>query len=268
MRERPRWVSDVVTFAVIAALLTAVDLLPPDTSLAEVERSRALRICVPSLYPPLVTGTAEKPGFEIELAQAIAARLKVDLLVNTNSAMGRDFNPRDWDLTRAQCEMLGAVIVSDTTRSFIDTTPPHLVTGWAVVAAHLPERLAEKKIGFYAGLVGLDRIALGRFLREHQARPEIVASDEALAEGLRRGRFDAAISEALTAQQIAGETGFTAAWLTGSLERYPLAFGLWKGDLTLKRRLIEVITGLDRDGFISELRARYRIAPITTTLRL
>jgi polar amino acid transport system substrate-binding protein/cystine transport system substrate-binding protein/membrane-bound lytic murein transglycosylase F len=45
-------------------------------------------------------------------------------------------------------------------------------------------------------------------------------------------------------------------------------FGLWKGDLTLKRRLVDVIDDLARDGLTHELARRYRIAPIDTTLSL
>jgi ABC-type amino acid transport substrate-binding protein len=269
MNERPRWVGDLITVGGVAALFGAVYLLPPDTSLAQVKQAGVLRLCVPTLYPPLVTGKPEEPGFDIAFAQAIAKRLDVRIVVNPNAAMGRDFNPRNWNVTRAQCQMLaGGVVASDLTRSFLDTTPPHLQTGWALVAAQLPARLEGAKVGFYAGLAGLDRIALSRFLQAQKARVEIVASAEALTDGLRSGRFDAGLSEALMARQIAGTLGMQVAWLPESLGRYPVAFGLWKGDLTLKRRLVEVIDDLDRDGLTRELAQRYRIAPIEATLSL
>jgi ABC-type amino acid transport substrate-binding protein len=269
MNERPRWVGDLITVVAVAVLFGAVYLLPPDSSLAEVKQAGVLRVCVPTRYPPLVTGKPEEPGFDIEFAQAVAQRLDARIVVNANAAMGRDFNPRNWNVTRAQCQMLaGGVVVSDLTRSFLDTTPPHLQTGWALVAAQLPTSLASVTVGFYAGLVGLDRIALSRFLRAQNARVEIVASTEAMVDGLRSGRFDAGLSEALMARQIAGTAGLQVAWLPESLGRYPVAFGLWKGDLTLKRRLIDVIEDLDRRGVIRELARRYRIAPIETTLRL
>jgi polar amino acid transport system substrate-binding protein/cystine transport system substrate-binding protein/membrane-bound lytic murein transglycosylase F len=267
MSERPRWIGDLITVAGIATLFGVVYLLPPDTSLAQIKQAGILRICVPTLYPPLVTGKPDLPGFDIDFAQAIARRLEVRLVVNTNPAMGRDFNPRNWNLTRAQCQMLaGGVVVSDLTRSFLDTTPPHLQTGWALVAANVPGGLQDAKVGFYAGLVGLDRIALSRFLQGQKARIEIVASAEALGEGLRSGRFDAGVSEALMARQIAGTLGSQVAWLPESLGRFPVAFGLWKGDLTLKRRLVEVIDDLDREGLVRELTRRYQIAPIVATL--
>jgi ABC-type amino acid transport substrate-binding protein len=268
MGERPRWVGDLITVGGIVALFSAVYLLPPDTSLAQIKQSGALRVCVPTLYPPLVTGKPDAPGFDVEFAQAVAKRLDVRIVVNANPAMGRDFNPRNWNVTRAQCQMLaGGVVVSDLTRSFLDTTPPHLQTGWALVAAQIPARLDGVKVGFYAGLAGLDRIALSRFLQAQKARIEIVPSAEALIDALRSGRIDAGLSEALMARQIAGTLRMEVAWLPESLGRYPVAFGLWKGDLTLKRSLVAVIDGLDREGLPRELAYRYRIAPIGATLR-
>jgi ABC-type amino acid transport substrate-binding protein len=269
MSERPRWVGDLITLAGIAALFGAVYLLPPDTSLAQVRQAGVLGVCVPTLYPPLVTGRAEAPGFDVEFVQAIAGKLGVKMVVNANAAMGRDFNPRDWSVTRAQCQMLaGGVVVSDATRSFLDTTPPHLETGWALVARQVPARLEGVKVGVYTGLAGLDRIGLSRFLRAANAGVDIVPSAEALADALKSGRIDAGVSEALMARQIAGTLGMQVAWMPELLARYPVAFGLWKGDLTLKRRLAGVIDELEGEGLTRRLAGRYRIAPIEATVRV
>lgn len=268
MSERPRWLGDLLTVAGIAALFGAVYLLPPDTSLAEVERTGALGVCMPELYAPLVTGKPQAPGFDVEFVQAIAGRLGVRMVVNANAAMGRDFNPRTWNVTRAQCQMLaGGVVASDATRSFLDTTPPHLETGWAIVAAAMPARLEGVSVGVYTGLAGLDRLGLSRFLRAANARVEIIANAEELAEALRSGRIAAGISEALLARQIAGTLSLEVAWMPAPLTRYPLAFGLWKGDLTLKRRLATVIGDLEGEGLTRKLAGRYRIAPIDATAR-
>jgi polar amino acid transport system substrate-binding protein/cystine transport system substrate-binding protein/membrane-bound lytic murein transglycosylase F len=264
--RRPRWVGDAVTIAGIVALFAVLYLLPADTSLSQVRQAGILRLCVPTLYPPLVTGKADAPGFDIEFAQAVAGRLEVRLVINTNPAMGRDFNPRNWNVTRAQCQMLaGGVIVSDLTRSFLDTTPPHLETGWAIVAKAIPKKLDGLKVGFYSGLVGLDRVALSRFFQAEKARIEIVASAQALAESLRAGRIEAGVSEAFTARQIAGMIDAQVAWLPESLSHYPVAFGLWKGDLTLKRRLIAIIDALEREGLSRDLARKYRIIPVEKT---
>lgn len=267
MSGRPRWVGDLITLAGIAALFGAVYLLPPDTSLAEVERSGALRVCMPDRYPPLVTGESDAPGFDVEWVAAIAQRLGIRMSVSANPAMGRDFNPRSWNVTRAQCQVLaGGVVASEATRSFLDTTPPHLETGWAVVAPEVPAGLDGLTVAVYPGLAGLDRLGLSRVLRASGARVEIVASAEALTDALRSGRVQAGVAEALMARQVAGTLGLRAAWLP--LPRYPVALGLWKGDLTLKRRLSAVITELEGEGLTRALAARYRIAPIDATLRL
>ena len=62
-------------------------------------------------------------------------------------------------------------------------------------------------------------------------------SADALVAGLREGRFEAGVTEKLLADQIAAREHWRADWLPGDLPRYPVAFGLWKGDLTLKRAL-------------------------------
>src|SRR5690606_26340264 len=97
---------DFGAIAVVLALLLGVTFLPPDTSLSEVRANATLRACVPPVYPPLVTGDPAAPGIDIELLQAVAARLGLQLSLNVNDAMGRDFNPGNWGLNRAQCEVI------------------------------------------------------------------------------------------------------------------------------------------------------------------
>jgi hypothetical protein len=49
------------------------------------------------------------------------------------------------------------------------------------------------------------------------------------------------------------------------LGRYPIAIGLWKGDLTLKRAIAAIIADLRRDGFLAGLDAKYDITAIEAT---
>ena len=95
-----------LSYLFIFGLLGGVYLLPPDTSLSEVRKTGILRACLPPSYPPLVTGNPAAPGIDVELATAIAAKLSLRLVTSLNQAMGQDFNPRNWRVTRAQCEML------------------------------------------------------------------------------------------------------------------------------------------------------------------
>jgi ABC-type amino acid transport substrate-binding protein len=248
---------DLVALAVFVGLLFAVYLLPPDTSLAQVREAGLLRACVPTSYPPLVTGEANAPGIDVELLRELAKRMDVGLSLNSNSAMGRDFNPRNWGVTRAQCEIIaGGVVGSVGTRSFLEITPAYTETGWAMTAPTIGD-LRGKRVGVFTGISGLDRLALSRYLREREAQIIVVPNAADLADGIARGRFDVAITEALLARRTAAAQGWPVAWLPGELGPQPLVYGLWKGDLTLKREIVSAFDSLMRDGTARAIIARY-----------
>ncbi|MCR6670115.1 ABC transporter substrate-binding protein [Devosia ginsengisoli] len=254
---------DLISFGAVLALLVGISLLPPDTSLREIERAGALRACVPPLYPPLVTGDPDRPGVDIELLQVLAQRIGVSLVINENGAMGRDFNPRNWGLNRAQCQVIaGGVVNSAQTRSFLETGPAYAQTGWAVVSPTSVESLEGKQVGVLTLISGLDRIGLASFLRNQGATARILTSPEALADGLADGTLDAGVTEAMLASRLAEEHDWTVAWAPPELARYNMVFGLWKGDITLKRVIDQTFAELAADGTIAAIMARYGVRPI------
>jgi ABC-type amino acid transport substrate-binding protein len=253
----------ILSYVLIFGLLAAVNLLPPDTSLAEVRAAGVLRACLPSAYPPLVTADPAAPGIDVELLRELAKGMDLRLAVSSNPAMGRDFNPRNWHITRAQCDLLaGGVVASPQTRSFLETSPSYAETGWAFVwpkpIGEQPRgELAGHRAGVLVGISGLDRLALSRYLREQNVEVTILANAAELTDGLRDGKFDFAVTEALLAEEIAAKEGWTAAWAPPPLARYPLALGLWKGDLTLKRAIVASLEKLERNGEVAKIKARY-----------
>jgi len=254
---------DLLSFVIVVALLVGVSLLPPDTSLREVERVGVLTACVPPVYPPLVTGNPEQPGIDVELLQAVAKRIGVRLQLNENRAMGRDFNPRNWGLNRAQCQVIaGGVVNSAQTRSFLETGPPYADTGWAIVSPSPIDSLNGKTLGALILVSGLDRIGLASFLRAQGAKARVVASAEALAAGIADGTLDGGVTEAMLAEKLAAEHGWTVAWAPPELARYHLAFGLWKGDITLKRVIDQAFAEMTADGTIAAILERYGVRPI------
>jgi ABC-type amino acid transport substrate-binding protein len=251
---------DLGGLVMVVALMSLVYLLPPDTSLREVEAGGTLRVCLPAAYPPLVTGDPAAPGIDVEILTALAERLGVRLAPNTVEAMGQDFNPRDWGVTRGRCQLLaGGVVDSRVTRSFLDVGPAYATTGWGWVAAAPFGGLEGRRIGVLALVSGLDRIGLASALRAAGAQAVVVPTAEALAAGLSEGRFEAGVTEALLAGQIAGANGWQAGFLPVPLPRYSLVFGLWKGDLTLKRAVRRAFSAMERDGTIDAIFARYGI---------
>jgi ABC-type amino acid transport substrate-binding protein len=248
---------DVISFAGVFGLLGAVYLLPPDTALHEVRSAGTLRACMPPSYPPLVTGDPLAPGIDVELLRLIAQKLGLQLVIVTNAAMGRDFNPRSWHVTRAQCEVLaGGVVGSPTTRSFLDTTQAYATTGWAWLSLR-SEMAASRRVGVLVGVSGLDRVALAARLRAAKAEVTVTLDAAELVQGLKDGRFDVGITEHLLAMELATTHGWTAGWMPAELDRYPVVLGLWKGDLTLKRAIISALGQAQRNGEVATIVARY-----------
>lgn len=247
----------------ILAVLAAVYLLPPDTSLAEVRRAGTLHVCLPPLSPPFVTGEANAPGLDVEILRAIADDLGLALAIVPEPAMGRDFNPRGWHVTRAACEVLaGGVVASPMTRSFLETSPSYAETGWGLLRPQpaSPPTVADlqgRSVGVFAPPSGLERPPLASLLRAVQAQVTIVATAETLVAGLRDKRFEAGVTEKLNADRIAAREGVAVDWFPGDLAHYPVAFGLWKGDLTLKRAVADALARRTHDGTVTAILGRY-----------
>jgi ABC-type amino acid transport substrate-binding protein len=256
-----RLARDLGGLVVVLGLMLLVTLLPPDTSLSEVEAAHALRACVPTSYPPLVTGDPDKPGIDVEILHAVADYIGVEPLLSRSDAMGRDFNPRHWNITRGTCEVLaGGVVNSTLTRSFLDTGPPYARTGWAIVAPKPLSDLTGRTIGALTIISGLDRIGLSSYLRHQDATVRVVRNAQELVDGIASGEFDGGITEALLAGQLATDNKWWVAFLPKELARYDLVFGLWKGDLTLKRKIVQAFHLLESDGTLAAILERYGAA--------
>lgn len=256
-----RLARDLGGIVVVLGLMLLVNFLPPDTSLSEVEASHAIRACVPTTYPPLVTGDPERPGIDIEILRAVADRIGVALLLSPIDAMGRDFNPRNWAINRGKCQVLaGGVVDSTLTRSFLDTGPPYAETGWAIVAPAPLEDISGRTIGALTLISGLDRIGLSSYLRRHDVTVRVVRNAQELVDGIAGGELDGGVTEALLAGGLAAENHWWVAFLPDELARYNLVFGLWKGDLTLKRKIVLAFHQLESDGTLTAILERYGAA--------
>lgn len=259
LRRLARDLGGIVT---VIGLMLLVTFLPPDTSLDEVEANGAIRACVPTRYPPLVTGDSDRPGIDIELLRAVADRLGIKLLLSSSDAMGRDFNPRNWAINRGKCQLLaGGVVDSPLTRSFLDTGPPYAETGWAILAPEPLEKIDGLTIGALTLVSGLDRIGLATYLRGQGVTVRVVRDGPALVAGIASGAFEGGITETLLAGGIAAENGWWVASMPDELARYNLVFGLWKGDLTLKRKVDQAFQELEADGTLAAILDRYGVTP-------
>ncbi|ADO43726.1 substrate-binding periplasmic protein [Ketogulonicigenium vulgare] len=253
-----------VPLAVCFAVLFGAGFLPPDTSLSQIDKAGRISVCIPQVAPPMVTGQAAAPGFDVDLVTEIARRAGWQLSFSRNAAMTRDINPRSWHITRAQCQMVaGGVVLSDTTRSYMDTSEGYLQAGWALIAtAGAPEISSGDQAGFLAGLSGLNRITLGQHLRSIGVSPVVVNNVRDLRGGLDSGRFVYAITDAFTAQaNFSEDEGYDLGWVPGDTERFALGFGFWKGDMTLRRHVEGLLDDIRADGTFAMLAQKYDLDP-------
>jgi len=220
-----RWRRPVLDIGLIAALLAALNFLPSDNSLADRRKQGVLRYCVSE------SASALTEPRELQLAEGIARQLDLRLEVQTVANIGRSFNPRDWNLSRGQCDMIGGLANTETNRNFLTLLPNgSRIALVRAGPAEAPPRGAE--MGVYLRAPGLDRVRLASYLRAQGWRAQPLRTPEALS-GWLAGGGQAIVS---TLTQLPPDTG-TNPLPPEAGESTDLAFGLWRGDVTLTRAI-------------------------------
>lgn len=231
------WRGPLGSIALIAIGLYALSHLPPDTSLAERKQTGMLRFCVPETNSALLRDPASgESRHELRLIEGVAAELGLKLQLIENANMGRSYNPADWHLSRGQCDILGGGLAdSATNRGFLTLLPTGETIGLVVTGAGaLPGRGEE--VGVYLGSAGLDRIRLSSWMRAEGWRARPLSNPKELMDWLGRG------GRAVTSDQALLPAGTPVSPLPQEAgETYDLAFGLWRGDMTLTRAVREAL---------------------------
>jgi ABC-type amino acid transport substrate-binding protein len=260
MKRAHQLAGEFGVLGLVILLMLLVGLVPPDTSLVEMRKTGALKVCVPTNYPPLVTGDPNQPGIDIEILLAVSDYIGVELMLSHNDAMGRDFNLLNWGITRGNCQVLaGGFVDRGITRSFLDVGPSYAQTGWAIVGIDPLDNIEGLTVGVLTNISGLDRIGLSKYLRSKNVKVSIMRNSQALVDGIASGELDFGVTEALLAGYVASENDWWSSLLPDDLARYDLVFGLWKGDLTLKRKIIKAIQKMEVDGILGEILLRYGV---------
>ncbi|WP_116598845.1 substrate-binding periplasmic protein [Primorskyibacter marinus] len=254
-----RWRPVVINVAVVSLLMFGLSYVPADTSLSEIKRRGTLRVCIPPSRPPLVTGDPTYPGFDVGLMLELSESMGITLKTRVVSAMGADFNPRNWRLSRSQCDVIaGGIVDSEETRGFLQTLPTDVQMGWGVIR---PNTLVPEPRESVAVLPapGLDRLALSQILRAEKADVVLVRDEAALIAALTTGRVRIGLADKGIADRLAQDrTDLTSAWFKAEgVARQSFALGFWKGDVELRRAFAHALSDMDEDGRLDDLRSQY-----------
>jgi len=252
---RNRWLQAAFNIVLVGILLFGLSFLPPDNSLAEVREAGVLKLCVPENFPPLAQNDPGRPGFDVELVRKAAEEIGIRVTVNVMASMGKDFNPRNWRLTRGQCNIIaGGVADTTQTRNFLQTIPTDVETGWVGISHDGAQPVQGSTWAVWPGTSGLDRLSLSSWLRERGVRPRLIRSPDELQAILDDGTVAGAIVERFAATSVDTSRGYKIFWLAPErFERFRMALGLWKGDQTLYRAVqsaIQKIKESDKVGFL------------------
>jgi hypothetical protein len=256
--RQKRWLLATGNIVLVGGLLSGLSFLPPDNSLAEVRQAGVLKLCVPESAPPFAQSDPKAPGFDVELVGKAAEEVGARATVNVVASIGKDFNPRNWRVTRGQCNIIaGGVADTVQTRNFMQTIPTEAETGWVAISRDgmLPDSGSAWAV--WPGASGLDRLALSAWLRRRGASARLVRSPGELPALLDEGKIDGAIMERFEAASI-DTSRYQVFWLPQeSFERYRMALGLWKGDQTLYRAMKAATHKIEKSDKMNAMRLRY-----------
>ena len=226
-----RWRRPARDIALIAAFLTALSFLPPDTSLEDRQAAGFLRYCVGDVKSPLIReGETDAAGPELALMQKVAQDLGLELRLVEAKNMGRSFNPADWNISRGQCDVLGGGLGdSKANRGFGTLLPTGAHLGLVLVGTEtLPP--AGSEIGIYMGNSGFDRLRLSAWMRGAHYRARLLRDGKDFQTWLGKGGL--AITSSLT-QLPQGQPVIDLP--EAAAESIDLALILWRGDTTFTR---------------------------------
>lgn len=245
--------------AVGVAVLLGISLLPTDTSLREAQRLGVLSACLPARLVPLVTGDPARPGIEVDLLQEIAAELGLRLNIRSIAAMGRDFDPAGARISRGQCAVLGGGLIdTPSLRGFLDVTSSYMDTGLVAISPSPRDLQGAKAVILAAAVQGIDRTGLSALLRGQGIVFTLTRDRQDMLRALQEDQADIAILGAFDGQLLAAEQGYALQPLPAPFGSSTLVFGLWKGDLTLKRGIERALGKIRQDGRLARIISRYQ----------
>lgn len=257
----------------VVGLAVAVLLIATASSHGEVRR---VRLCADPSNLPFSSQDAKEPGFEVEIARAIADALGAEFSVHWFPAVREILALRQ--LTEGRCDLFMGLPL---TERFTDDKPrlsfsaPYYVMRQVILspsvgAARSPDDLRGKLVGVQAMTLS-DHLVYERGYN----RKIYLTAEEAFA-ALVKGEVDAAVMESTLAGWLARKNpGFQVTAISDPARELKIGAAVRKTDRELKEAVDRAIEQL-RSNAVSDILARYGLtlaqagpeaAPLTPELR-
>lgn len=264
MMAAPSRVTAVTPRRVAATLLAAALLLAyagraEARSLDAISQRGAIAICAHPNALPFATRKGEPPGLQIELGEAIAARLGVRLV--------RHWVINDFQLPRADCDIVLDAIADRATLGDTGLRPSRPYQRSGVVLAVRGEDARTASLDSLPGgrRVGVTVGSMASMILDQRgiATVPFVFEDEMMV-ALRRHEIDAA---AVTRTSVgyynlthpAEEAAALAAFDGEQALNWNVAVGMLRPDDRLRQGIDTALDGLLADGTIARIYARYGV---------
>jgi len=241
----------------VGLMAVAVLLAAAAGSDAEVRR---IRLCADPSNLPFSAQREGQPGFEVEVAQAVAHALGAELSVHWVPTAREAVVLRQLD--EGRCDVFMGLPL---TPAFRDDKPrltftvPYYVMRQVVVS---PLVGGVRSLDELTGkLVGVQAMTLGdQLVYERGLNRRIHRTAEELFEGLTRGEVDAALIDSPVGGWFVTRTpGFRAVEIRDAKRELPIGAGLRKADAQLTEQIDDAIGRL-QGKVLPEILARYGIA--------
>lgn len=251
-----------LTALVIAGLFTGT--AQAGEQLQQIQGNKAISVGLEGTYPPFsfVDESGKLTGFEVELAQAIAAKLGVQAKLQTTK----------WDGLLAALEsrrldvVINQVSISDERRKKYDFSTPYTVSGIQALTRaadqgtiKTAQDLAGKKVG-----VGLGT-NYEQWVRANVPKADVrtYEDDPSKIADLNNGRIDVVLVDRLAALEMVKKTHNKLAAAGEPFSRIQSGITVRKGEPELLEALDKALKALRDDGSLAALSNKWFGADVT-----
>jgi polar amino acid transport system substrate-binding protein len=245
----------------VATLFGAIFASEPVTarSLQQIRDSGSVVLCAHPNSLPFASKTAETPGFQVELARALAAQLGVSL--------GQEWIVSPSQVFRSNCDMVLDVIgdQSAQSESGLQVSKPYYRGGVGLAVPHgspvhsIADLNEHTKVGVQVGstmamLLNQRHVGVSMFAFEDEMMEALAAReiDAAAVTATVAGYFNATHPEQAVNILPPDDTRADMAW--------NLAVGLRRPDAQLREAIDAALERLRNDGTVAAIYARYGVS--------